>query len=374
MPATRQLALKKGDSLVLVGTMKGAFLLRGRGRTWEQGGPFFPGQAVYAMAYDGRSGKPRLWASTGSMHWGSVLRRSDDLGRTWTNPKAANVKFPADTGLALKQIWQIAPGRGERARRPLLRGRAGVPLRVATTPARPGRSCAASTTTRTAAVAAGRRRALPAHGPARTPRTGTACSSPSPPAASTAPNDGGPDLAAQQQGRARRVPPRQVPRVRTVRAQGGAPPVAARPAFPAEPLGPLPQRRRGANWKDIANGVPSDFGFAMAVHPHEPDTAYIVPLESDEFRCTPDGRLRVYRTRNAGGSWQASRAGFPRRTRSRPSSATRSTPTPAIPRASTSGRGAGSCLRLARRGEELEALTRGLPPVVCVKAAVVGSA
>ena len=57
---------------------------------------------------------------------------------------------------------------------------------------------------------------------------------------------------------------------------------------------------RGESWNDIANGVPSDFGFPMAIHPHDPDCAYIVPLESDEFRCTPEGKLRVYRTRNAG--------------------------------------------------------------------------
>ena len=56
---------------------------------------------------------------------------------------------------------------------------------------------------------------------------------------------------------------------------------------------------RGESWTDIANGVPSDFGFGMAIHPRDPDSAWIVPLESDEFRCTPEGKLRVYRTRDA---------------------------------------------------------------------------
>jgi photosystem II stability/assembly factor-like uncharacterized protein len=58
------------------------------------------------------------------------------------------------------------------------------------------------------------------------------------------------------------------------------------------------------NWIDIANGVPSDFGFAMLTHPRNPDCVYIVPVESDEFRCACDGRLRVYRTRNSGASWE----------------------------------------------------------------------
>ena len=48
-------------------------------------------------------------------------------------------------------------------------------------------------------------------------------------------------------------------------------------------------------WKDVANGVPSDFGFAMAIHPTDEDMAWIVPLEADMFRCTPEGKLRVYR-------------------------------------------------------------------------------
>ena len=68
---------------------------------------------------------------------------------------------------------------------------------------------------------------------------------------------------------------------------------------------------RGESWTDIANGVPSDFGFPMAIHPEDPDCAWIVPLESDQFRCTPEGKLRVYRTRDAGASWQPLTRGLP---------------------------------------------------------------
>lgn len=115
MATPRQIQVKDGDVLVLVGTMKGAFLMRSNGARarWEAGGPHFAGQAVYAMAYDGRAGRRRLWAGTGSMHWGAVLRSSDDMGKTWTNPEAANVRFPAESGVSLKQIWQVRPGRSE---------------------------------------------------------------------------------------------------------------------------------------------------------------------------------------------------------------------------------------------------------------------
>src|SRR6266852_4911286 len=106
---------KSGDSLLLVGTTKGAFLLRSNGRRthWDVGGPYFHGHAVYAMAYDDRNGRHRVLASTQSALWGTFLRSSDDFGKTWTNPMEGSVKFPADSGASLKNIWQICLGRQE---------------------------------------------------------------------------------------------------------------------------------------------------------------------------------------------------------------------------------------------------------------------
>jgi len=110
------LNVKDGGALLLVGTTKGAFLLAASSArsSWQISGPHFPGHAVYALAFDGRSGRQRIWAAVQSMHFGSVLQSSDDFGRSWTQPEAANVKFPSDAGVALKQIWQIALGPGDR--------------------------------------------------------------------------------------------------------------------------------------------------------------------------------------------------------------------------------------------------------------------
>src|SRR5262249_19780986 len=71
----QQLEVKNGEVLLLVGTTKGAFLLRSRKdrKHWQVAGPYFHGQAVYSLAYDGRNGRHRLWASTGSMLWGTYL-------------------------------------------------------------------------------------------------------------------------------------------------------------------------------------------------------------------------------------------------------------------------------------------------------------
>src|SRR3989441_8318500 len=88
--------VKSGDVLLLVGTAKGAFLLRSTAERsrWEVGGPYFHGHAVYAMAYDGRNGRHRLWASTHSLLWGTFLRSSDDFGTIWTNPLTADIRLP----------------------------------------------------------------------------------------------------------------------------------------------------------------------------------------------------------------------------------------------------------------------------------------
>ena len=67
----------------------------------------------------------------------------------------------------------------------------------------------------------------------------------------------------------------------------------------------------GESWTDIAEGLPSDFGFPLAVDPADPDSAFLLPLTADMDRVTPDGRVRVYETRDAGASWAPRGDGLP---------------------------------------------------------------
>ena len=67
----------------------------------------------------------------------------------------------------------------------------------------------------------------------------------------------------------------------------------------------------GESWTDIAPGLPSDFGFPLALDPADPDSAYVIPLVADIDRVTPDGRVRVYETRDAGASWTPRGDGLP---------------------------------------------------------------
>jgi hypothetical protein len=67
----------------------------------------------------------------------------------------------------------------------------------------------------------------------------------------------------------------------------------------------------GESWEEITAGLPSDFGFPLAVHPREAATIYVLPLQGAEFRCPPEGKLRVFRTRDGGRHWEPLTAGLP---------------------------------------------------------------
>ena len=69
----------------------------------------------------------------------------------------------------------------------------------------------------------------------------------------------------------------------------------------------------GESWREISGNLPTDFGFPIDIHAHEPDTIYVVPIKSDSEHYPPDGKLRVYRSRTGGDEWEALTNGLPQR-------------------------------------------------------------
>ena len=70
---------------------------------------------------------------------------------------------------------------------------------------------------------------------------------------------------------------------------------------------------RGESWREVSGNLPTDFGFTIDVHAHEPETIYVVPIKSDSEHYPPDGKLRVYRSRSGGDEWEALTKGLPQK-------------------------------------------------------------
>jgi photosystem II stability/assembly factor-like uncharacterized protein len=67
----------------------------------------------------------------------------------------------------------------------------------------------------------------------------------------------------------------------------------------------------GESWHEVSGNLPSDFGFPIAVHAHEPDTVFVVPITSDSEHYPPEGKLRVYRSKTGGDEWEPLTSGLP---------------------------------------------------------------
>jgi photosystem II stability/assembly factor-like uncharacterized protein len=69
----------------------------------------------------------------------------------------------------------------------------------------------------------------------------------------------------------------------------------------------------GDNWKEVSGNLPTDFGFVIDVHAHEPETIYVVPIKSDSEHYVHEGKLRVYRSKSGGNEWEALTRGLPQK-------------------------------------------------------------
>jgi len=373
MRGIRHVGVKDGDVLLLLGTMKGAFLLRSNGRRsrWDVVGPCFHGNAVYSLAYDGRQGRHRLWASSTSVFWGTFLRSSDDFGKTWTNPQQANVKFPEDCGTSLKNIWQVCLGREDEP----------DTMYCGVEPAALFVSRDAGDTwdlVRGLFNHPHRPRWVPGNGglclhtivldPVNKQRMYIAISS----GGVYRTDDGGATWEARNRGIRVAFQPDKYPEFGQCVHKIVLHPAHPERLFLQNHWGLYRSDDCADSWKSISNGVPSDFGFAMMMHPRNPDCVYILPVESDEFRCTPDGRLRVYRTRNGGASWEPLARGLPQKdayeTVLRDGMCTDGLDPAGIYFGTRSGELFGS----TDEGKNWKMILSGLPPIVCVKSVVVG--
>ncbi|HZD65165.1 MAG TPA: hypothetical protein VE152_03610 [Acidimicrobiales bacterium] len=362
-----------GDVVVLVGTTKGLFALHGgvaRDR-WTLAGPWFRGEEIAAAALDCRRDPVRVLVGATSPHWGPSVYRSDDLGASWVEPEAASLSFPAHTGAALARIWQLQPA-GD--------ARPGV-VYAGVEPAALFRSDdggASFSLDEALWDHPHRARWQPGGGglclhtvvpdPTGGPRLGVAVSA----AGFYRTLDGRTWEAANRGIRAPFLPdptPEFGQCVHKVDRHPGEPDVL----YLQHHWGVYRSGDFGGRWEEVgADALPSTFGFPLVADPTRPGTAYVVPLTSDAFRCSADGRLRVYRTTDRGDSWEALTEGLPQDqaflTVLRDGfAADRLDPTGLY-----LGTRTGEVFSSPDGGTSWAVLARHLPPVLCVTTGVVG--
>ena len=273
--------------IICIGTKKGLFVAEAAKtrRSFALRGPFGPGVAVYAAMVDAR-GAPRIYASSCNPYFGMKVLRSIDLGKKFKETKSAPA-FPKDDGRALANIWSLEPGDGKRE------------VWCGVEPASLFRSGDGGDTWEMVS-------GISNHEHARKwqPGNGGLCLHTilrdggrvhvgiSTGGHYLSENGGGSFTAANQGVGAGFVPdpyPEFGQCVHKIAGHKDAPGrlyMQNHGGWEDRPgIGVLRSDDHGHTWKSIAKGLPSDFGFPIVVHPHDPDTVYVAPLEGTTRTC-----------------------------------------------------------------------------------------
>ena len=305
---------------VLVGTRKGAFVLTSdeRRSEWQIDGPHFPGWEVYHVA--GSPADPdRLYASQSGGWFGQVIQRSDDGGETW-EPVGNDFSYAGVPGehqwydgtlrpWEFTRVWHLEPS----------------PTDADTVYA--GVQDAALFKTTDGGASWTEVRGLREHGsgPDWQPGAGGMCLhtillDPTDEqriivAISAAgvfrTDDGGATWEPTNKGLLSDGIPSPAASVGHCVHNLAMHPSNPRRLFMQKHWDVMRSDDGGDSWTEVSGNLPSDFGFPIAVHAHEPDTVYVVPITSDSHHFPPDGKLRVYRSRSAGDEWEALTKGLP---------------------------------------------------------------
>jgi len=305
---------------VLVGTRKGAFVLTSDGsrRDWKVDGPHFPGWEIYHVK--GSPVEPdRIWASQTSGWFGQVVQRSDDGGTTW-NPVGNQFVYDGVPGThqwydgtphpwAFARVWHFEPSLAD-------------PDTVYA-----GVEDAALFKTTDGGTTWNELSGLRKHGsgpqwqpgaggmclhtivldPADEKRIVVAISA----AGAFRSEDAGATWTPINRGLRSAQLPDEDAEVGHCVHHIAMHPKRPQTLFMQKHWDVMRSDDAGDNWREVSGNLPTDFGFAIDVHAHEPETVYVVPIKSDSQHFPIDGKLQVYRSRTGGNEWEALTKGLP---------------------------------------------------------------
>jgi photosystem II stability/assembly factor-like uncharacterized protein len=324
---------------VLVGTRKGAFILTADGarKRWKVSGPHFAGWEIYHV-----KGSPvdpnRIYASQTSGWFGQIVQRSDNGGKTWSTPGSSPEELKGADGMAkgesnkfvydgvpgthqwydgtqhpweFKRVWHLEPSLHD-------------PEHVYA-----GVEDAALFDSKDGGKSWKELSGLRKHdtGPKWQPGAGGMCLhtillDPQDPqriyvaisaAGAFRTDDGGETWKPINQGLHSEYIPD--PAAKVGHCVHRIAMHSSRPStlFMQKHWDVMRSDDGGDSWREVSGNLPSDFGFPIDVHAHEPETIYVVPIKSDSEHYPPSSRLRVYRSRTGGNEWEALTKGLPQR-------------------------------------------------------------
>jgi photosystem II stability/assembly factor-like uncharacterized protein len=326
---------------VLVGTRKGAFILTSDGKRerWDVSGPYFAGWEIYHMK--GSPAEPnRIFASQTSGWFGQIIQRSDDGGKTWETPGGEKMPKPgelpagssnkfvydvsAETGKPLtthqwydgtqhpwefKRVWHLEPSLTDP--NTVYAGVEDAALFKSTNGAQTWQEVPGlrghGTGPKWSPGAGGMGLHTILIDPKNPQRMYIAISA----AGAFRTDDGGKTWKPINKGLKSNYIPNPEAEighcVHRIALHKSRPDVV----FMQKHWDVMRTDNAGDQWREVSGNLPTDFGFAIDVHAHEPETIYVVPIKSDSEHFPPEGKLRVYRSRTGGNEWEALTKGLP---------------------------------------------------------------
>jgi photosystem II stability/assembly factor-like uncharacterized protein len=307
---------------VLVGTRKGAFILTADGKRdrWDVSGPHFGGWEIYHLKAS-PADPNRIFAAQSSGWFGQIMQRSSDGGKTW---ETVGNKFAYDGPTGTHQwydgtphpwefakVWHVEPSPTDPDT--VYAGVEDAALFRSTDGGQTWHELAGLRTHSTGSLWQPGAGGMCLHTILLDPKTPgrifVAISS----AGSFRSDDGGTTWRPINKGlKSEGIPDPTaevghcVHRIAMHRSRPGT-------LFMQKHWDVMRSDNAGETWQEVSGNLPSDFGFPIDVHAHEPETIYVVPIKSDSEHYPPDGKLRVYRSRTGGNEWEPLTDGLPQR-------------------------------------------------------------